>query len=73
MKFRMLSLLSIILVLTIKSLEISAKDYHELRVLARAIPPSPYVPSIVPFEDFSEKVNHHRHVVISGGNLGKHA
>lgn len=54
MKFRMLSLLSIILVLTIKSLEISAKDYHELRVLARAIPPSPYVPSIVPFEDFSE-------------------
>ena len=54
MKFRMLSLRSIILVLTIKSLEISAKGYHELSILARAIPPSPYIPSIVPFENISE-------------------
>lgn len=38
MKFRMLSLLSIILVLTIKSMEISAKDYNELRVFVNAIP-----------------------------------
>lgn len=49
MKYRMLSLLSIILVISVKSLEISAKDYHELRVMARAIPPDPYAPQIVPF------------------------
>ena len=46
MKLRMLSLLSVILALTIKSLEISAKDYHELRVLARAIPG----PSLTPYD-----------------------
>ena len=45
----MLSLLSIILVISVKSLEISAKDYHELRVMARAIPPDPYAPQLVPF------------------------
>lgn len=49
MKYRMLSLLSIILVVSIKSMEISAKDYHELRVMVNAIPASPYVPQIVPF------------------------
>jgi len=38
MKFRMLSLLSIILALTVKSMEISAKDYNELRVFVNAIP-----------------------------------
>ncbi|MCH2228799.1 MAG: hypothetical protein MK105_00545 [Crocinitomicaceae bacterium] len=48
MKYRMLSLLSIILVLSIKSMEISAKDYHELRIMVNAIPPSPYAPQIVP-------------------------
>lgn len=49
MKYRMLSLLSIILVISVKSLDISAKDYHELRVMVRAIPPDPYAPQIVPF------------------------
>ena len=34
----MLSLLSIILALTVKSMEISAKDYNELRVFVNAIP-----------------------------------
>ena len=29
-------------------MEISAKDYHELRVMVNAIPPSPYAPQIVP-------------------------
>lgn len=38
MKFRMLSLLSIILALTVKSMEISAKDYNEFRVFVHAIP-----------------------------------
>ncbi|MEJ6583459.1 MAG: hypothetical protein QNL61_04690 [Crocinitomicaceae bacterium] len=41
MKFKMLSLLSIILVLTVKSMEISAKDYNEFRVLIHAIPSNP--------------------------------
>ena len=49
MKFRMLSLLSIILVLTIKSMEISAKDYYELRVMVNAIPPNPYAPHLLAF------------------------
>ena len=49
MKCRMLSVLSIILVLSIKSMEISAKDYHELRIMVRAIPPDPYAPQLVPF------------------------
>ena len=35
--------------LSIKSMEISAKDYHELRIMVRAIPPDPYAPQIVPF------------------------
>jgi hypothetical protein len=41
MKFRMLSLLSIILALTVKSMEISAKDYNEFRVFVNAIPSTP--------------------------------
>ena len=45
----MLSLLSIILVISVKSLDISAKDYHELRVMIRAIPQDPYASQIVPF------------------------
>jgi len=49
MKFRMLSVVSIILVLTIKSMDISAKDYHKLRVFAHAIPEDSFVPSIVPY------------------------
>lgn len=49
MKFRMLSLLSIILVLTVKSMEISAKDYYELRVAVNAIPPDPYAPHLFPY------------------------
>ena len=48
MKFKMLSLLSIILALTIKSMEISAKDYYELRVAVNAIPPDPYAPHLFP-------------------------
>jgi len=48
MKYRMLSLLSIILALTIKSIEISAKDYYELRVAVNAIPPDPYAPHLFP-------------------------
>lgn len=48
MKYRMLSLFSIILAISIKSIEISAKDYHKLRVLVRAIPPNPYSPQIIP-------------------------
>lgn len=48
MKLRMLSLLSIILVLTVKSIEISAKDYYELRVAVNAIPPDPYAPHLFP-------------------------
>ncbi len=27
---------------------ISAKDYHEFRVMVHAIPPSPYVPTLIP-------------------------
>ncbi len=49
MKFRMMSLLSIILVLSVKSLEISAKDYYELRVMVNAIPPDPYAPHLLPY------------------------
>jgi len=45
----MLSALSIILVLSIKSMDISAKDYHQLRIMVRAIPPDPYAPQLVPF------------------------
>lgn len=48
MKFRMLSLVSIIIALGIKSMGISAKDYHEFRVMVNAIPPSPYVPTLMP-------------------------
>ena len=49
MKLRMMSLLSIILVLSVKSLEISAKDYYELRVMVNAIPPDPYAPHLLPY------------------------
>jgi len=38
MKLRMLSVLSIVIALLIKSVEISAQDYHYLRVLAHAVP-----------------------------------
>ena len=48
MKFRMLSLVSIILALGVKSMGISAKDYHEFRVMVHAIPASPYVPALMP-------------------------
>ncbi|MDX2360318.1 MAG: hypothetical protein QNK23_05905 [Crocinitomicaceae bacterium] len=48
MKLRMLSLLSVVLVLTIKSMNISAKDYHELRVFANVIPDAPFVPFLQP-------------------------
>ena len=44
-----MSLLSIILVLSVKSLEISAKDYYELRVMVNAIPPDPYAPHLLPY------------------------
>ena len=44
----MLSLISIIIALGIKSMGISAKDYHEFRVMLHAIPPSPYVPTLIP-------------------------
>jgi len=53
MKLRMLSLLSIILVLTVKSMDISAKDYHELRVFANAIPDVPYAP-MFPTDGYNE-------------------
>lgn len=46
MKFRMLSILSIVLVLMIKSLDISAKDYNNFRFLVNAIPADP---SMIPF------------------------
>ncbi len=49
MKLRMMSLLSILLVLSVKSLEISAKDYYELRVMVNAIPPDPYAPHLLPY------------------------
>jgi len=49
MKHRMLSLLSIILALSIKSLEISAKDYNELRAFMRAIPADQYAPHLMPY------------------------
>lgn len=45
----MLSLLSIILALTIKSMEISAKDYYDLRVAVNAIPSDPYAPHLFPY------------------------
>jgi hypothetical protein len=45
----MMSLLSILLVLSVKSLEISAKDYYELRVMVNAIPPDPYAPHLLPY------------------------
>ena len=48
MKLRMLSLLSIILVFGIKSMDISAKDYHEFRVMVNAIPEGPYIPTLIP-------------------------
>lgn len=41
MKFRMLSVLSIVLVLMVKSMDISARDYTNLRILANAIPVDP--------------------------------
>jgi len=44
----MLSLLSVIIALGIKSMGISAKDYHEFRVMVNAIPESPYVPTLIP-------------------------
>ena len=44
----MLSLLSIIIALGIKSMGISAEEYHKFRVLVNAIPPSPYVPTLMP-------------------------
>lgn len=48
MKFKMLSLVSIIIALGIKSMGISAKDYHELRVFVHAIPEGPYIPTAMP-------------------------
>ncbi|MBL1281054.1 MAG: hypothetical protein COA33_012310 [Fluviicola sp.] len=48
MKLRMLSLVSILIALGIKSMGISAKDYHEFRVMVHAIPDSPYVPTLIP-------------------------
>ncbi len=48
MKLRMLSLLSIILALGIRSMDISAKEYHALRVLTHAIPEGPYIPTPMP-------------------------
>lgn len=48
MKLRMLSVLSIVIALGIKSMNISAKDYHEFRILANAIPESPYIPTPLP-------------------------
>ena len=38
MKLRMLSVLSILVALLIKSMDISAKDYFNLRIMAHAIP-----------------------------------
>ena len=46
MKLRMLSVLSIVLVLMIKSMDISAKDYNNFRFLVYSIPSDP---SLVPF------------------------
>lgn len=46
MKFRMLSVLSIVLVLMVKSLDISAKDYNNFRYYVYSIPTDP---SLVPF------------------------
>lgn len=46
MKLRMLSVLSIVVVLMIKSMDISAKDYYNLRLFVNAIPSDP---SLVPF------------------------
>jgi len=48
MKLRMLSVLSIVIALGIKSMDISARDYHDLRVFANAIPQSPYIPTPLP-------------------------
>lgn len=48
MKLRMLSLLSIILALGIRSMDISAKEYHALRVFTHAIPNGPYTPTVMP-------------------------
>jgi len=48
MKLRMLSVLSVIIAIGIKSMNISAKDYHEFRILANAIPESPYIPTPLP-------------------------
>ncbi len=48
MKLRMLSLFSIIIALGIRSMDISAKEYHALRVFTHAIPDVPYVPTPMP-------------------------
>ncbi len=47
MKLRMLSVLSIVVALMIKSMDISAQDYNNLRILAHAIPAE--TPSLIPF------------------------
>ncbi|OFZ52662.1 MAG: hypothetical protein A3D92_19230 [Bacteroidetes bacterium RIFCSPHIGHO2_02_FULL_44_7] len=46
MKLRMLSVVSIVVVLMIKSMDISAQDYNNLRLFVNAIPSDP---SLVPF------------------------
>lgn len=47
MKLRMLSVLSIVIVLLVKSMDISAQDYNNLRVLAHAIPGD--TPTLLPY------------------------
>lgn len=57
MKVRMLSLLSIVVVLILKSLDISAKDYHNFRVYVNAIPAEPYSPDFLPRYPITEEVD----------------
>ena len=47
MKLRMLSVLSIVVALLVKSMDISAQDYYNLRVLAHAIPED--TPTLLPY------------------------
>lgn len=47
MKLRMLSVLSIVIALLIKSMDISAQDYNTLRILAHAIPGES--PTLLPY------------------------